>query len=83
MASFAVTRPQLYVVVIRDDSSDIKHIIQLILSILLWLWLHRNIFLQAAQAIGKIGDIIEAGREACLSLFRIVLLPARFNLGIG
>ena len=83
MTTFAVTRPQLYVVVIRDDSEQIKQALQLLISLLLWTWAHRVVFLQAAEVLGKISDMIESLGEAFLSLFRLMLLPAHFQVGTG
>ena len=83
MTTFAITRPTLYVVVIRDDSEQIKRVLQLLISILMWIWLHRHQFLQTAESINKIVDIWEALGEATLSFFRILLLPVHFQVGIG
>jgi len=83
MTTYAITRPRLYVVIIQDKPGDIERLVQLFISVLLWVWLHRIEMLQFVETVNKVGDMISAGREAYLALFKVMLLPVRFQVGIG
>lgn len=83
ISTFNVTRPTLYVVVIRDDSQHIKQLLQLLISIALWAWIYKAQFLQAVELMGKIVDMAEALRETVLLPWVVVLELATFQLGVG
>ena len=83
VSTFQVSRPILYVVVIRDDSQHIKQLLQLLISIALWAWLHRHQMLKLVETVGKIVDMVEALRETVLLPFVVVLELATFQLGVG
>jgi hypothetical protein len=81
--TFAITRPRLYILVIKDEQGHIEQLLQLLVSIMLFIWLHRYVFLRGVEIVGKIGDILGGIKEAYLSLFAILLEPAQFVVGVG
>lgn len=78
--TFQVSRPQLYVIVLRDNDDWIKDFLAFLTAIALFLWRHRLQIIQLIKNINKVVALIEMFFEGYVNFCRKIVNLYQFQV---
>lgn len=75
MKFLSTTRPVLIVLVIRDDTAILIKLIQILTSLGMFLWLHKDTFLELAENINSLFQTLKEIRLFLRYRYSLLLNP--------
>lgn len=81
--TFQVSKPQLYVIVLRDNDNWIKDFLAFLTALAVFLWLHRYPIVQLIKNVNKTVEWVEYVLEGYVNLCRKIVSYYQFQVLTG
>lgn len=75
MKFLSTTRPILLILVVRDDTSILIKLVQVLVSLSMFLWLHKDTFLELAENINSLFQTLREIRLFLQYRYSLLLNP--------